>query len=47
MASREFKGKALSMDQAAIDEVAKFCAYFFLAGFAVGTIVKLLIPKTD
>lgn len=31
------------MDQAAIDQLVYWCGYYFLAGFAVGVIVKLLL----
>jgi hypothetical protein len=35
------------MDQAAIDQLVYWCGYVFLIGFAVGTIVKLLVGKID
>lgn len=35
------------MDQAAIDVLVYWSGAFFLTGFAVGVIVKLLIGKTD
>ena len=35
------------MDQAAIDMMVRYCGSFFLAGFTVGIIVKLLLGKID
>lgn len=35
------------MDQAAIDAVVYWAGYFFLVGFAVGLIVKLLVGKFE
>ena len=35
------------MDQAAIDMIVRYCGSFFLGGFTVGLIVKLLLGKID
>ena len=35
------------MDQAAIDAIVYWCGAYFLTGFAVGVIVKLLLGRTD
>jgi hypothetical protein len=35
------------MDQAAIDQIVFWCGAFFLGGFTVGVIVKLLVGKID
>jgi len=33
------------MDQAALDMIVRYCGSFFLGGFTVGIIVKLLLGK--
>ena len=35
------------MDQAAIDAIVYWCGYYFLGGFTVGVIVKLLLGKAE
>jgi hypothetical protein len=35
------------MDQAALDMLVRYAGYFFLGGFTVGLIVKLLVGKSE